>query len=159
MFGGKDKKKDYRGRSDKPRNNANPSPGGINTIDEQTTITGDLEAAGDIRIDGHLRGNLKCLARLIVGPRGTVTGDVVCETALIEGRYTGNIVVNDLLTVKESATVSGSLRARKLAVAAGSTLEGTLSITEAADPAALALPAPAEEQRESEVEQNVPVEA
>ena len=32
-----------------------------------TTITGDLESNGDIRIDGILKGNLKGKAKIIVG--------------------------------------------------------------------------------------------
>jgi cytoskeletal protein CcmA (bactofilin family) len=156
MFGGKNKKKDYRGRPDRTPKTSGPNPAGINTIDEQTTITGDLEAAGDIRIDGNHMGNLLCQARLIIGSSGTVTGDVVCDTALIEGQYTGNIVVHDLLTVKEDARISGSIRAGKLAVAAGSRLEGTISVSDSAAPA---LPAPAPIEEPAQVEERVPAEA
>jgi cytoskeletal protein CcmA (bactofilin family) len=144
MFGTKDKKKDYRGRGESNRKSTAPngSPaGGINTIDEHTTITGDLEASGDIRIDGKVNGNLKCLARMIIGHQGVVTGDVVCESALIEGSYTGAIVVKDLLTIKETGRMKGSILARKMAVAAGSAIDGTVSVNESVEPTALALPA------------------
>ncbi|HNU89707.1 MAG TPA: polymer-forming cytoskeletal protein, partial [Ferruginibacter sp.] len=37
-----------------------------------TTITGNIESHGDIRIDGVLKGNLKAKAKVIIGTDGVV---------------------------------------------------------------------------------------
>lgn len=126
MFGnGKDASKQPGGR---PSSGA-PQIGGVNTIDEQTTIKGDIEAGGDIRIDGKLIGNLSCQAKVIIGERGRVEGDIDCEQALVEGTYTGNIVVRDLLTIKDTARLSGSIRACRMAVGSGSLIDGRCTVT------------------------------
>lgn len=102
--------------------------GGVNTIDAQTSIVGDLKAGGDIRIDGQLKGNLDCQAKLIIGPKGSIDGDVVCRNATIEGRFTGNLVVKDMLTLKESAQVQGDIKAKKMAALAGYSFSGTCTV-------------------------------
>ena len=149
MFGQGSKTKRTGKRDAPPRQSATARNGGVNTIDEHTTITGDLEAGGDIRIDGKLIGDLQCQGRLIVGTTGIIEGDVRCVEAVIEGRYTGHITVSQLLTLKETSTVSGSIRAHQLAIGAGCKLDGQVAVAEmtaaappvekpAAKPAALA---------------------
>ncbi|WP_116124955.1 polymer-forming cytoskeletal protein [Lewinella sp. IMCC34183] len=112
---------------------AAPASGGVNTIDAHTTIKGDVEAGGDIRIDGKLIGNLSCRAKVIIGETGHVDGDIDCDQALVEGTYTGNIVVRELLTIKDTARLSGSIRASKMAVGSGSLIDGRCTITGSAE--------------------------
>lgn len=109
---------------------ASPSTGGggVNTIDAQTAITGDLKAGGDIRIDGKLNGNLECLAKLIIGPKGSIEGDVVCKNATIEGSFKGNLVVKEMLTLQATAKVNGDIKAQKMAALAGYSFSGTCTV-------------------------------
>ena len=117
MFGQGSKQKSRSRREQTSRTpQQGPDNPGVNTIDEHTTITGDLEAGGDIRIDGKLIGDLQCRGRLIIGGTGSINGNVTCAEAVIEGHYTGKLVVSDLLTLRETANVTGHLRAAKLAV-------------------------------------------
>ena len=141
MFGnnGKDSKKknNTSGRSTpngRPTGNGSTSGGGVNTIDENTTIEGDLKAGGDIRIDGKLIGNLTCEAKLIIGPRGHIDGDVECLNAVVEGSFEGSLLVRDMLNLRETAKLTGDIRAKKMAVAAGCTISGTCTVTGDAEP-------------------------
>jgi cytoskeletal protein CcmA (bactofilin family) len=61
-----------------------------------TTITGDLESYGDIRIDGTLKGNLKGRAKIIIGTEGVVEGNIEGLQADIMGHVTGTIKVQEL---------------------------------------------------------------
>lgn len=135
MFGnnnGKDAKKtDSSSRSSAPTGG-----GGVNTIDAKTTIEGDLKAGGDIRIDGTLVGNLNCQAKLIIGPKGRIEGDVECVNAVVEGSFKGNLLVKDMLNLRETAKVSGDIRAKKMAVMAGCEINGTCTVTGNATPSA-----------------------
>lgn len=130
MFGQGSKTKGTGKRDAPPRQSSAARNGGVNTIDEHTTITGDLEAGGDIRIDGKLIGDLQCQGRLIVGTTGIIEGDVRCVEAVIEGHYTGSITVSHLLTLKETSTVSGCIRAHQLAIGAGCQLDGQVAVAE-----------------------------
>lgn len=102
--------------------------GGVNTIDVQTSITGDLKAGGDIRIDGTLNGNLVCEAKLIIGPKGRIEGDVTCRNATIEGIFKGNLTVRDSLTIQATAKVEGDVKAAKMAVLSGGQVSATCSV-------------------------------
>ena len=132
MFGnGKETPKKTPGPSGGPT-----TPAGVNTIDEHTSIKGNIQAGGDIRIDGKLDGDLICKAKLIIGERGSVTGDVDCQNAMIEGTFQGTIIVRDLLTLKDTARVKGNVRASKMAVGSGCLIDGQCTVTGDKDPAA-----------------------
>lgn len=81
-----------------------------------TTITGDLESNGDIRIDGVLKGNLKGKAKIIVGADGVVEGDIEGQQADIMGQVTGTIKVQELLFLHGKTQVNGDIYAGKLQV-------------------------------------------
>ena len=81
-----------------------------------TTITGDIESTGDIRIDGILKGNLKAKAKVIIGTDGVVEGDLEGQQADIMGRVTGKIKVQDLLYLHGSSILNGDIYAGKLQI-------------------------------------------
>lgn len=81
-----------------------------------TTITGDLESNGDIRIDGTLRGNLRGKAKIIIGTDGTVEGDIEGLQADIMGHVTGTIKVQELLYLHGKTEVNGDIYAGKLQI-------------------------------------------
>ena len=125
MFGNN---KDSKNNNGSPSKTSSMPGGGVNTIDTQTSIKGDLKAGGDIRIDGTLNGNLICEAKLIIGPKGRIEGDVTCKNATIEGSFKGNLTVRDSLTVQATAKVEGDVKAAKMAVLSGAQISATCSV-------------------------------
>lgn len=81
-----------------------------------TTINGDMESNGDIRIDGTLKGNLKGKAKVIIGADGVVEGDIEGLQADIMGHVTGTIKVQELLFLHGKTQVNGDIYAGKLQV-------------------------------------------
>ncbi len=81
-----------------------------------TTIVGDIESNGDIRIDGTLKGNLNGKAKILIGTEGVVEGNMNANYADIQGKITGNIKVNDLLLLRGRAKIDGDIYAGKLQV-------------------------------------------
>ena len=96
------------------------SSSGINSLVQGTSIEGTIKADSDIRIDGKLTGNLHCKGKVIVGPTGEIDGDIQCINAVIEGNFSGLLVVSELLHIKESAKVQGDVHTQKLIVQSGS---------------------------------------
>jgi Integral membrane protein CcmA involved in cell shape determination len=94
---------------------SNPA-GGSTMIGAGTTITGDLDSNGDIRIDGTLKGNLRGKAKIIVGTDGVVEGDIEGLQADIMGHVTGTIKVQELLYLHGNTEVQGDLYAGKLQI-------------------------------------------
>jgi cytoskeletal protein CcmA (bactofilin family) len=94
-------------------------PNSTNTstmIGAGTTITGDLESNGDIRIDGILKGNLTGKAKIIIGTDGKVEGNIEGLQADIMGHVTGTIKVQELLYLHGNTQVNGDIYAGKLQI-------------------------------------------
>jgi len=93
--------------------------GKTNRIVEGTVIKGDIISHADLRLDGKLTGNLIADGRIVIGPAGSVTGDIKCKTADIEGRFDGRIEVDELLSIKAKANITGEVITGKLSVEPG----------------------------------------
>jgi len=96
----------------------------INTLVEGTSSEGTITTQNDLRIDGTVNGTINCGGKLIIGPTGRVEGDVNSQNAVIEGRFNGNLTVEDVLDVRESGTVMGEIKTSKLLVQNGATFTG-----------------------------------
>ncbi|NRT14420.1 cytoskeletal protein CcmA (bactofilin family) [Flavobacterium sp. 28A] len=99
--------------------------GKTNRIVEGTVIKGDIDTQTDFRFDGELIGNFKSTGKLVLGPTGTITGDVICNNADIEGKLNGTIQVNELLNVKTKASIKGEVTVGKLSVEPGADFSAT----------------------------------
>ena len=93
--------------------------GKTNRIVEGTTIQGDIVSPADFRLDGHLIGNFQSKGKLVIGPAGSIKGDIICKNADIEGKFTGKIQVTEILNVKSKASIHGEVICGKLSVEPG----------------------------------------
>ncbi|PRZ26276.1 bactofilin family protein [Flavobacterium granuli] len=93
--------------------------GKTNRIVEGTIIKGDIISQADFRLDGELTGNFQSTGKLVIGPAGSVTGDIVCNNADIEGKFNGTIQVTEILNVKATASIHGEVTVGKLSVEPG----------------------------------------
>ena len=91
----------------------------LNTLTDGTTVEGTIKADSDLRIDGKIKGNLICTAKVIIGPTGQVLGEIRCKNAVIEGKFVGLLEVQELLNIRETAHVEGDVFIGKLIVQAG----------------------------------------
>ena len=74
----------------------------VNMVGGGTVINGDIQAKGDVRIDGILKGSVKTEGKLVVGSSGVVEGDVTCSNADISGEIKAKITVSQLLSLKST---------------------------------------------------------
>jgi len=99
--------------------------GKTNRIVEGTSITGDIISPADFRLDGHLIGNFQSKGKIVIGPAGSVKGDIVCKNADIEGRFEGKIQVVETLNIKSKAIIIGEVVCGKLSVEPGAEFSAT----------------------------------
>ena len=89
-----------------------------------TEIRGNIESKGDIRVDGTLIGNLSTSSKVLVGPSGKITGDVVALQADVLGQVNGTLKVTELLYLKGTCQVNGNIYAGQLQVDATAAFNG-----------------------------------
>ncbi len=99
-----------------------------NIIGKNTSIVGDIISEGDFRIDGKVEGTIKTNGRVVIGKSGVVIGKVSCNNADIEGKFSGELLVDSLLTLKATATISGDLIISKLSVEPGAEFNATCAM-------------------------------
>jgi len=102
-----------------PFSPANGAPGSHNSLVQGTLVEGTIQSENDFRVDGTIKGELHCKAKVIIGPSGKVEGEIKCNNAVIEGEFEGQIEVHDLLNVRKTAKVSGEVKTKKLIVEPG----------------------------------------
>jgi cytoskeletal protein CcmA (bactofilin family) len=127
MFGSK-KKVEETINSNGARPNLPSGDNALNSLVRGTVTEGNVIAENDIRVDGIIKGNLRCAARVIIGPSGFVDGEINCQNAMIEGKFNGILRVVELLNVKETADITGDVTTGKLTISAGAMFNVTCNM-------------------------------
>lgn len=100
----------------------------INLIGAGTSIKGDIQANGDIRIDGNLTGTVTAKGKLVLGPNGFIDGHVYCKSADVSGNIKGNLTVSELTHLKATAKFTGDINTNKLAIDPGASFSGNCAM-------------------------------
>ena len=105
-------------------NNMTESPS-INLIGKETHILGDINSNDNIRIDGTVKGNIKCTKRIVIGKFAKIEGDVFCKNCEISGYLKGNIKTEEILCLKETSKMEGDIIIGKLSIEPGAIFAGS----------------------------------
>lgn len=100
----------------------------INIIRKGTTIKGDINCVGDIRIDGVLKGKLISEGKVVVGTTGSIEGEINCKNADISGTINAQLVVKELLLLKSTANIVGDIKTNKLSIEPGANFTGSCNM-------------------------------
>lgn len=96
-----------------------------NTIGKGTSLVGDIETFGNIRIDGKVKGNITSKSKLVLGDSSFIDGNILAQNAEIEGEVSGCVEVTELLVLKPTARIKGDIITNKMVVEAGAEFNGS----------------------------------
>ena len=99
-----------------------------NLIGKGTIIEGNVHAAGDLVIDGTVKGDVTTKTKLIAGPSAIIEGNILAQQAEIAGRVQGTVKALGLLVINSSGTILGDVITKDLNVESGSTFNGRLQV-------------------------------
>ncbi len=99
-----------------------------NTIAKNSSLVGDITSDGDFRVDGKIEGTIKTTGRVVIGKDGIVSGIVDCTNADIEGTFSGKLIVDQILSLKGTADISGDVIMGKLSVEPGAVFNATCAM-------------------------------
>jgi cytoskeletal protein CcmA (bactofilin family) len=88
------------------------------------TVTGHIEAEGELTIQGRVRGRIDG-DRVVLGPGSDFEGDIVAREVSMAGRFNGRIFALDV-TVQASADVEGRIFHHTIAVEQGARIDGRM---------------------------------
>jgi cytoskeletal protein CcmA (bactofilin family) len=96
-----------------------------------STLVGDLAFSGGLRIDGTVRGSVRCVGgegsgMLVVSEQGAIEGEVRAAHLVVAGRITGPVYTTELVELQPKARVNGDVHYRALEMHHGAIVEGRL---------------------------------
>jgi cytoskeletal protein CcmA (bactofilin family) len=109
-------------------------------LDKGTNVTGELEFAGTLRIDGNFQGSISTADNLIIGEHAVVHADIKVGEIEIHGNFFGTIEAKNRVVIFPSGRVRGDIHTPTLCVSAGAKLDGGMRMADdrIEEPAAVA---------------------
>jgi cytoskeletal protein CcmA (bactofilin family) len=101
---------------------------GQSFLQEGMTINGEIQAEGELRVDGRVEGRIQISERLTVGSTGEITAEIVANEVVIEGSVTGKIRASRRLELRKGAKMIGDIVAPVLVIEEGAQFQGHSSM-------------------------------
>lgn len=104
-----------------------------NVLGMGSKLSGDVSFSGDTIITASIEGNIKMLnsAKLVLERDSQVKGKIEAYDLEIFGEVDGDIISEGSVSIRSSAQVSGSIKAKKLVIYPGA-IVNTQAISQAA---------------------------
>ncbi len=131
--------KDFMGRvekseTDRVETTPGTAPPAIRTvapftsIDATTVMSGKLRCGETLRIDGRMKGEIRCDKTVIIGQGAIVEATIQADAVVIAGDVKGDIVAKRKVTLESSGRVTGDLSTPGIVIEEGAKLEGRIVI-------------------------------
>lgn len=114
----------------KPKTTNTPTRNIDTLIGQNTRLTGDIEFAGGLHIDGIVNGNIvanqstQCVLR--ISDKGMVEGNVNVPHVVLNGTVKGDVIANEKVELGSSARVIGNVYYSLIEMAMGAEINGQL---------------------------------
>lgn len=112
-------------------NNSNKPQNRIDClIGAGTTINGDINFSGGLRVDGHVRGNVISAedkpGTLVLSDQARIEGEIRVAHAVINGTVVGPVNAVEYVELQGKANVTGDVHYRTLEIQLGAVVQGRL---------------------------------
>jgi cytoskeletal protein CcmA (bactofilin family) len=106
-----------------------PETPGIVVLGPRDSLVGTLSVEGDVRIEGKLEGEVSASGEVSVQSTGTVRAQIAARDIVINGTVDGSAIAQDLVSIGDSAIVTGEVRSARLRVDEGANVNATISMS------------------------------
>jgi cytoskeletal protein CcmA (bactofilin family) len=98
--------------------------GGESVIAANLTIEGKIEGAGNVKMAGRFKGDVRIDGNCSIEPGAQLIGQVLAAIVVVGGELHGNIESARRVDVLEGGVIVGDVKAGSITVAAGSRMRG-----------------------------------
>lgn len=107
-------------------------------IGAETTVDGDINFSGGLRVDGRIRGNVNEVGgksgTLVLSEHGQIEGAISVSHAVINGVVVGPVSARTYVELQAKSHVTGDVFYRSLEMHMGAVVEGKLIYLNEAEP-------------------------
>ena len=89
-------------------------------------IVGEVEAEGELRIEGTVEGTVRGKGQVLVAEGGVVEGDVFADQAVACGEVRGGIFAETRVEVHATSAIQGDITTPRIAVHEGAQIDGRI---------------------------------
>jgi cytoskeletal protein CcmA (bactofilin family) len=115
-------------------------------VAQDIMITGDLEYADGLRLDGRVLGNVVvkpgAKTLLVLSERSVIEGNVHGYDIVVNGRIQGDVIADHFVELQENAHVVGNIYYQQLRMDCGASVDGKLTKRDPSDAPGRLLDAP-----------------
>jgi len=104
---------------------------GATTLGAGNRLEGTLSGAGDVLLEGELRGEARLEGNLVVAAGGKVIGDIEARTVRILGSVEGNVRGRERVELAASGSLAGDVAAPKVVISEGAFFKGKVEMQDA----------------------------
>jgi cytoskeletal protein CcmA (bactofilin family) len=98
-------------------------------IGKSVSIKGEVTGEEDLTIEGRVEGRIKLKDHnLVIGPYGTIKGEISARNLTVNGCVAGNISAGHLVEIKASGSVVGDIEASHISIAEGAHFKGSVDL-------------------------------
>ncbi|PNE27538.1 hypothetical protein BHU11_01040 [Tannerella sp. oral taxon 808] len=106
------------------------SSGGMhNVLAAGTVVTGSVASESDFRLDGRIEGDINCKGKIVIGPKGSILGNIISDNAEVLGDVEGSIRIKEKLVFKSTAIIKGDIFTQTLEIEPGAHFNGTCTMS------------------------------
>jgi len=116
-------------RAGRGRGTSNGAADGGNVVlGPRDSLNGTLIVEGNVRVLGSVEGEIKASGDIDIDAQATVQARVEGRSVNVRGELTGDVVAYSRFIVGGSGTVTGNVRAPRLQVDDGATVNGSVTM-------------------------------
>ena len=93
-------------------------------LDRGTSLTGELQFSGTLRLDGNFHGSIHSGDILVIGEHAVINADIHVSEIEIHGRVCGNLEATRRIEVYPTGRVRGDILTPVLVIDPGGTFDG-----------------------------------
>ena len=97
-------------------------------IGTDSVVFGDIRGPGPFVVSGEVHGDGDLQGGLNLSVTGSWHGNIKAQQAIVAGKITGGLMVQDKLEIGYTAVIRGRVRARTVAIAKGAIVDGEIEV-------------------------------
>jgi cytoskeletal protein CcmA (bactofilin family) len=127
--------------------------GEVTIVGAGARLEGNVVSAGNLRIDGQVKGQINAEGDVALSPQSQVEADIRAQNVSIAGRFKGSIQVKGKAHLARGGRIDGNITSKTLVVEEGGVFHGQSIMDGSAEaPRPQAAPAKAPEKTEEKAE-------
>jgi cytoskeletal protein CcmA (bactofilin family) len=96
----------------------------VTIVGSGARLEGNVVSAGNLRIDGQVKGQINADGDVVLSPQSQVEADIRSQNVSVAGRFKGNILVKGKAHLARGGRIDGNITSKTLVVEEGGIFHG-----------------------------------